>query len=140
MYVMQSLPPKQQGLASGIMNTLVRLASTLSMGIATAVYSSVELSAQGQAQPMLKFTRTFQVSVALAGVGLLCVPFLRVGTQGNHPPRGVGSDDDDDDEAPGPAHPVEVEVPEKDPVLSEGQGSKQEEMPGATVTRKTEQV
>lgn len=146
MYVMQSLPPKQQGLASGIMNTLVRLASTLSMGIATAVYSSVELSAQGQAQPMLKFTRTFQVSVALAAVGLLCVPFLRVGTQGNHRPRADDDDDDDDDhdhghdneEAPGLAHPVEVA--EKDPPVATGQGGKQGQTPGATVTRKTEEV
>lgn len=145
MYVMQSLPPKQQGLASGIMNTLVRLASTLSMGIATAVYSSVELSAQGQAQPMLKFTRTFQVSVALAAVGLLCVPFLRVGTQGNHRPRADDDHDNhnthdnyDNEEAPGLAHPVEVA--EKDLPLAAGQGGKQEETPGATVTRKTEEV
>lgn len=87
MYVMQSLPPQQQGLASGIMNTLVRLASTLSMGIATAVYSSVELTPRGQAEPMLKFTRTFQVSIAMAGFGLLFVPFLRVGTQGAHQPQ-----------------------------------------------------
>lgn len=84
MYVMQSLPPKQQGLASGIMNTLVRLASTIAMGLSTAVYSSVELSVQGQAQPMLKFNRTFQVSVAMAGLGVLFVPFLKVGTQGHH--------------------------------------------------------
>lgn len=84
MYVMQSLPPKQQGLASGIMNTLVRLASTIAMGLATAVYSSVELSPQGQADQMLKFTRTFQVSVAMAGFSVLFVPFLRVGTQGHH--------------------------------------------------------
>lgn len=102
MYVMQSLPPKQQGLASGIMNTLVRLASTLSMGIATAVYSSVELSARGQAEPMLKFTRTFQVSIALAGFGLLFVPFLRIGTQGHHEEKPRHQrDEDHEDEASG---------------------------------------
>lgn len=84
MYVMQSLPPQQQGLASGIMNTLIRLSSTLSMGIATAVYSSIDLSPRGQIEPMLKFTRTFQVSVALAAVCVLFVPFIRVGTQGHH--------------------------------------------------------
>lgn len=84
MYVMQSLPPKHQGLASGIMNTLVRLSCTLAMGIATAVYSSVDLSPKGQADPMLKFTRTFQVSIALAACSVLFVPFIRVGTQGHH--------------------------------------------------------
>ncbi|KAF3767444.1 MFS general substrate transporter [Cryphonectria parasitica EP155] len=81
MYVMQSLPPQQQGLASGIMNTLIRLSCTVALGIATAVYTSIETSAAGQAQPMLKFTRTFQVSVALAALSCLFVPFLRVGTQ-----------------------------------------------------------
>lgn len=84
MYVMQSLPPKHQGLASGIMNTLVRLSSTLAMGVSTAVYSSIDLSAQGQAEPMLKFTRTFQVSIALAACSVVFAPFIRVGTQGHH--------------------------------------------------------
>lgn len=84
MYVMQSLPPKHQGLASGIMNTLVRLSSTLAMGISTAVYSSIDLSAKGQAETMLKFTRTFQVSVALAACSVIISPFIHVGTQGHH--------------------------------------------------------
>lgn len=81
---MQSLPPKHQGLASGIMNTLVRLSSTLAMGVSTAVYSSIDLSAQGQAEPMLKFTRTFQVSIALAACSVVFAPFIRIGTQGHH--------------------------------------------------------
>lgn len=59
MYVMQSLPAQQQGLASGVMNTLVRLSSTVAMGIATAVYASIEASPEGIEQPMLKFTRMF---------------------------------------------------------------------------------
>lgn len=84
MYVMQSLPAHQQGLASGVMNTLVRLSSTVSMGIASAVFTSVEVSPQGQEQPMLKFTRTFQVSVALAAASVLVVPFIKIGTQGHH--------------------------------------------------------
>ncbi|KAJ4389897.1 hypothetical protein N0V93_007369 [Gnomoniopsis smithogilvyi] len=91
MYVMQSLPPKHQGLASGIMNTLVRLSSTLAMGISTAVYSSIDLSAKGQAEPMLKFTRTFQVSIALAACSVLFSPFIRVGTQGHHEQRVAAS-------------------------------------------------
>lgn len=82
MYVMQSLPHEAQGLASGIMNTLIRLASTLSMGIATAVYATYEARPSDETDPMLKFTRTFQVSVALAGLSVLLVPFIRIGTQG----------------------------------------------------------
>lgn len=84
MYVMQSLPTAQQGLASGVMNTLVRLSSTVAMGIATAVFSSIEESPQGIEQPMLKYTRTFQVSVAMAAASVLVVPFIKIGTQGNH--------------------------------------------------------
>ncbi|ROV94357.1 hypothetical protein VPNG_09387 [Cytospora leucostoma] len=83
MYVMQSLPAQQQGLASGVMNTLVRLSSTVAMGIATAVYASIETSPKGLEQPMLKFTRTFQVSMAMAAASVLIVPFIRIGTQGH---------------------------------------------------------
>lgn len=80
---MQSLPAHQQGLASGVMNTLIRLSSTVAMGIATAVFSSVEVSPQGMEKPMLKYTRTFQVSVALAAASVLIVPFIKIGTQGH---------------------------------------------------------
>ncbi|KAL7627678.1 hypothetical protein AAE478_001872 [Parahypoxylon ruwenzoriense] len=85
MYVMQSLPKHQQSLAGGIFNVVIRLSNTAVMGISTAVYSSVELTPEGMADPMVKFTRTFQVSVAFAAVSLLIAPFIRLGTQGNHP-------------------------------------------------------
>ncbi|KAI2473034.1 MFS general substrate transporter [Annulohypoxylon bovei var. microspora] len=85
MYVMQSLPKHQQSLAGGIFNVVIRLSNAAVMGISTAVFSSVELTPEGMADPMLKFTRTFQVSVALAGAGVLLAPFIRLGTQGNHP-------------------------------------------------------
>ncbi|KAI0840783.1 MFS general substrate transporter [Hypoxylon sp. FL0890] len=85
MYVMQSLPKHQQSLAGGIFNVVIRLSNAAVMGISTAVYSSVELTAEGMADPMLKFTRTFQVSVAFAAASVLFAPFIRLGTQGNHP-------------------------------------------------------
>lgn len=84
MYVMQSLPLHQQGLAGGIFNTMIRLCSTVALGISTAVFGSVGRSPEGIANPMLPYTRAFQVSIAMAAVGLLFVPFIRVGTQGNH--------------------------------------------------------
>lgn len=93
MYVMQSLPKHQQSLAGGIFNVVIRLSQTAVMGISTAVFSSVELTPEGMADPMLKFTRTFQVSVALAAVGLLISPFIRLGTQGNHPKEEVQEPD-----------------------------------------------
>lgn len=85
MYVMQSLPSHQQGLAGGIFNTVIRLSTTVGLGITTAVYSSVAITPQGLADPMLKFTRTWDASVAVAGAGILALPFIRLGTQGNTP-------------------------------------------------------
>ncbi|KAI0484738.1 major facilitator superfamily domain-containing protein [Xylariaceae sp. FL0804] len=83
MYVMQSLPTHQQSLAGGIFNVIIRLSNAAVMGISTAVFSSVQSTPAGMANPMLKYTRTFQVSVALAGVSLLLSPFIRLDTQGN---------------------------------------------------------
>ncbi|KAI2624148.1 MFS general substrate transporter [Hypoxylon sp. NC1633] len=87
MYVMQSLPRHQQATAGGIFTVVIRLSQAIVMGIATAVFSSVEMTNEGMADPMLKFTRTFQVGVALAAVGVLLAPFIRLGTQGNSPEK-----------------------------------------------------
>ncbi|KAK6065839.1 WD domain-containing protein [Seiridium cupressi] len=95
MYVMSSLPSHQQSLAGGIFNVVIRLSSTAVMGITTAVFSSVELTPEGMADPMLKYTRTFQACVALAAASVLFSPFIKLGTQGN-----------------APKHPVESEKPE----------------------------
>lgn len=81
---MQSLPHEQQGLASGIFITLIRLSSTVEMGIATAVYSSTALAPINTTDPMRKFTLTFWVSVAFSAASVLLVPFIRIGTQGHH--------------------------------------------------------
>ncbi|KAI1776961.1 hypothetical protein F4818DRAFT_363890 [Hypoxylon cercidicola] len=84
MYVMQSLPQHQQSIAGGIFNMVIRLANTAVMGISTTVFSSVELTAEGTADPMVNFTRTFQVSVGLSAVSLLLAVFIQLETQGNH--------------------------------------------------------
>lgn len=83
MYVMQSLPSQQQALAGGIFNMLVRLSTTIALGISTAVYSSVAETPAGVADPMLGYTRAFQVSVALSGASVFFLPFIKLGTQGN---------------------------------------------------------
>ncbi|KAI5919851.1 major facilitator superfamily domain-containing protein [Camillea tinctor] len=85
MYVMQSLPRHQQSMAGGIFNVVIRLSNTAVMGISTAVYSSIELTPAGIDNPMLKYTRTFQVSIALSALSLLISPFIRLKTQGNSP-------------------------------------------------------
>lgn len=80
---MQFLPAHQQSLATGVQNTLNRLSATVGVGIATAIYSSIESTPQSHADPMLKYTRAFMVSTAMAAVCVLFVPWLRLGTQGN---------------------------------------------------------
>jgi len=86
MYVMQSLPSHQQSTAGGMFNTLVRLGSTIALGISTAVYTSVALTDASMADPMLKYQRAFLVSVGLAGASLVFLPFLKIGTQGHSAP------------------------------------------------------
>lgn len=91
MYVMQALPSHQQSLAGGIYNMLLRLGTTLSIGISTAVYSSVD-AAQGESGDEFRpFRSAFYVSVGFAAVSCLFLPLLRLGTQGN----AVRADDDE---------------------------------------------
>jgi hypothetical protein len=95
MYVMSSLPPHQQSLAGGIFNVVIRLSNTAVMGITTAVFSSVELTPEGLADPMIKYTRTFQTCVAFAGASVLFAPFIRLGTQGSIPKGMLNSERSD---------------------------------------------
>jgi hypothetical protein len=70
-------------MAGGIFNVVIRLSSTAVMGITTAVFSSVELTPAGIADPLLKYTRTFQTCVGLSAACILVSLFIRLGTQGN---------------------------------------------------------
>ena len=85
MFIMTSLPAEKQATAGAIFNTFTRLCQTAIMGITTAIYGSIGSTPEGMADPMLKYTRVFQTCVAFAGAGMLFVPFLRIGTQGNSP-------------------------------------------------------
>ena len=85
MYVMQSLPSHQQGLAGGIFNMAIRLGSTLALGVSTEVYESVRQAQSPGGDPMIPFQRAFNVSIGISGLALFLIPFLRIGTQGNAP-------------------------------------------------------
>ncbi|KAI1738779.1 major facilitator superfamily domain-containing protein [Xylaria scruposa] len=85
MYVLQSLPSHQQSLAGGIFNVFIRLANTAVLGISTAVFSSIQSTPASLADPMLKYTRTFQTAVGIAAAGVLVSPFIKLSTQGNAP-------------------------------------------------------
>lgn len=78
---MSSLPPHQQSLGGGVFNTVIKLCITLGLAISTSIYN-------GTASPdtntvMYPYTMAFWFSVASAGAGLVLVPFLTIGTQGN---------------------------------------------------------
>jgi hypothetical protein len=92
MYVMQSLPSHQQSLAGGIFNTIIRLCIVASLAITTAVYNSVAVTPEGQADSMLKYTKTFQCCVGLSAAGFLFLPFIKLGTQGNVQRKDVQSE------------------------------------------------
>lgn len=64
---------------------VIRLSSTVVLGISTAVFSSVKSTPASMEDPMLKYTRTFQTTVALAAAGVAISPFIRLSTQGNAP-------------------------------------------------------
>lgn len=83
MYVTKALPSPQQGTAGGILITLIRLGGTIALGISTAVYSSADQTQSPQDDPIVPYQSAFYVSVGLASLSLLFVPFLRVGTRGN---------------------------------------------------------
>jgi hypothetical protein len=85
MYVMQSLPSHQQALAGGIFNTIFRLGSAVSLGLSTAVYSSVAQTSAASVDPMLPYTRAFDVCIGLSAASFLFLPFVRLGTQGHSP-------------------------------------------------------
>ncbi|KAL4899295.1 hypothetical protein BDW74DRAFT_171585 [Aspergillus multicolor] len=86
MYIMQSLPSNQQSLAAGIFNMFIRLGTTIGLGISTAVYSSIlsqeESKDESERDEFRPYKAAFYVSVALAVMACLFVPFLRIGRQG----------------------------------------------------------
>jgi hypothetical protein len=101
MYVMSSLPRHQQSLAGGIFNVVIRLSNTVVMGITTAVFSSVEVTPAGMADPMLKYTRAFQTCLAFSVASVLITPFIRLGTQGNSPSASEPTSDVEKDQIKG---------------------------------------
>lgn len=85
MYVMSSLPKAQQSIAGGIFQTVTKLCMTLGLGIATALYTTMEKdpSLESYWDPATQpFTATFWLAAASAGTSVCLVPFLTIGTQG----------------------------------------------------------
>jgi hypothetical protein len=75
--------PLQSSLAAGIIQTAMRLSVSLGLAITSAVYGSVLSHTQN---PNFPFERAYLCSIVFAAVGLLIVPFMRLGTQGDKTP------------------------------------------------------
>jgi hypothetical protein len=87
MYVMSTLPPSQQSIAGGIFNTVNKLCSTLGLGIATSVQSSVALRMTASSPAIQPYLSVYWFAAAASGLSLVLVPFLTIGKQGNSVPQ-----------------------------------------------------
>jgi len=85
MYVVSSLPPEEQSVASGIFQTIARLCQTIGFGVATAIFSVVSQKpslASYWTTEMQPYTACFWFATACAAASVVLVPFLTIKTQG----------------------------------------------------------
>jgi hypothetical protein len=87
MYVLSSMPTSKQSIAGSLLQTLTRLATAISYGVATAIFDSVKRKgstsgyyAYNAAEP---YAAVFWFSAGCAFLSALLVPFLKIGTQGH---------------------------------------------------------
>lgn len=105
MYVMSSMPPSQQSVAGGIFQTVAKLTMTLGLGIGTAIFDAVGRSPtlasywDEETQP---YAATFWFSAASAGLSVLLVPFLKIGTQGGKDKKLNSISNSDRSDSPSP--------------------------------------
>jgi hypothetical protein len=80
---MSSLPRHQQSLAGGILSAVNKLLSNIALSISTAVYYAGQKHAarngtDGDSDDFAGYRAAFWLLVAIAGVNLALVPFLRI--------------------------------------------------------------
>lgn len=92
MYVLSSMPPSRQSIAGSLFQTLTRLCTAVGYGIATAIFNAVEASpassgyyANNAVEP---YAAAFWFSAGAAAIGIVFVPWLRIGTQGHNGDKG----------------------------------------------------
>ncbi|KAI8943546.1 hypothetical protein NX059_001542 [Plenodomus lindquistii] len=87
MYVLSSMPTNKQSIAGSLFQTLTRLCTAVSYGIATAIFDAVQKkpakSGYYANNAMEPFAAVFWFAVAVAVPGILLTPFLRITTQGH---------------------------------------------------------
>ncbi|KAF2266116.1 MFS general substrate transporter [Lojkania enalia] len=92
MYVLSSMPPNRQSIAGSLFQTLTRLCTAVGYGIATAIFNAVENNpsksgyyANNAVEP---YAAAFWFSVGAAALGIVFVPWLKIGTQGHMGDKG----------------------------------------------------
>jgi hypothetical protein len=80
---MSSLPRHQQSLAGGILSAVNKLLSNIALSISTAVYYAGQKHAarngtDGVSDDFAGYRAAFWMLVAIAGINLALVPFLRI--------------------------------------------------------------
>ena len=86
MYIMSSLPVGQQSVAGGLFNTIMRLSSSVGLGVSTAVFNGVDGSGSGGGQLSSdygKYRATFLTALGGTGLSLFLLPFLTIQRQGD---------------------------------------------------------
>jgi hypothetical protein len=78
--------PTQSSLGAGVLQTAMRLSICIGLSISTAVYGSASSTPQGKKNTTFPFEHAYLCSIVFAVVGLLCVPFMRIGMQGGKTP------------------------------------------------------
>lgn len=98
---MSSMPPDKQSIAGSLLQTLTRLSQAVSFGIATTIFDAVQQNPSTSGyygnDPVEPYVSTFWFATGMAALGAVMVPFLTIGTQGNHGDKGrlVESSPDD---------------------------------------------
>lgn len=80
---MSSLPPDQQSLAGGIFNTVTKICGAVGLGISASLYNAESTGHAALQTTVQPYRMVFWFCLASAALGLCCVPFLTIGTQGH---------------------------------------------------------
>ncbi|RMZ67113.1 aminotriazole resistance [Pyrenophora seminiperda CCB06] len=87
MYVLSSMPLNKQSIAGSLLQTVTRLAMSVGYGIATAIFDAVHKSPATSGyyanDPVQPYAAIFWFAATSAVLGIVLVPFLKVGTQGH---------------------------------------------------------
>lgn len=103
MYVLSAMPSNRQSMAGSLFQTLTRLVTAVGYGIATAIFDAVEskpaASGYYSHNAVEPYAAVWWFSAGVAALGILFVPWLKIGTQGHHGDegrlveRGTGSEE-----------------------------------------------